>query len=176
MSPAPGARAELEGIFRAALAAVDSGDAVRRVVAGDGRRLALDGRPVDAGARLLLLAAGKAAAAMAAAFEERAGARIAAGLAITKDGHGAPLERVTLREASHPVPDARCERAAREALALLESARPEDVLLRAALGRRVEPAGLPGGGSSRSRISPPRRARCSKPARRSSSSTPCAST
>ena len=114
MSPAPGARAELEGIFREALAAVDSGDAVRRVVAGDGRRLALDGRPVDDGARLLLLSAGKAAAEMAAAFEERAGARIAAGLAITKDGHGVPLERVALREASHPVPDARCERAARE--------------------------------------------------------------
>ena len=128
MSPAPGARAELEGIFREALAAVDSGDAVRRVVAGDGRRLALDGRPVEAGARLLLLAAGKAAAEMAAVFEERAGARIAAGLAITKDGHGVPLERVTLREASHPVPDARCESAAREALLLLQSARPEDVL------------------------------------------------
>ena len=77
MSPAPGARAELEGIFREALAAVDSGDAVRRVVAGDGRRIALDGRPVDDGARLLLLAAGKAAAEMAVAFEERAGARIA---------------------------------------------------------------------------------------------------
>ena len=128
MSPAPGARAELEGIFREALAAVDSGDAVRRVVAGDGRRLALDGRPVDDGARLLLLAAGKAAGEMAAAFEARAGARIAAGLAITKDGHGVPLERVTLREASHPVPDGRCESAAREALLLLQSARPEDVL------------------------------------------------
>ena len=41
MSPAPGARAELEGIFREALAAVDSGDAVRRVVAGYGGRLCL---------------------------------------------------------------------------------------------------------------------------------------
>jgi glycerate-2-kinase len=128
VSPPQGARAELEGIFREALAAVAAGDAVRRVVAGDGRRLALDGRLVDDGARLLLLAAGKAAAEMAAAFEERAGARIAAGLAVTKDGHGVPLERVTLREASHPVPDTRCERAAREALTLLESARPEDVL------------------------------------------------
>ena len=34
-----------------------------------------------------------------------------------------------LLETAHPVPDARCERAAREALALVEAARPEDVLL-----------------------------------------------
>jgi glycerate-2-kinase len=72
---------------------------------------------------------GKAAAAMAAALEERAGERISAGLAITKDGHGLPLRRIALREAAHPVPDARAERAAREAIALVEGARPEEVLV-----------------------------------------------
>jgi glycerate-2-kinase len=66
---------------------------------------------------------------MAAALEELAGARIAAGLAVTRDGHGLPLARIALREAGHPVPDRRSEAAAREALQLVESARPEDVLL-----------------------------------------------
>jgi glycerate-2-kinase len=66
---------------------------------------------------------------MAAAVEEVAGERVAAGLAVTKDGHELPLRRVALRLAAHPVPDARCEVAAREAMALVERARAEDVLL-----------------------------------------------
>jgi glycerate-2-kinase len=66
---------------------------------------------------------------MAAAVEAVAGDRIAAGLAVTKDGHGGALARFALREAAHPVPDARCERAAHAAIALVESARPQDVLL-----------------------------------------------
>ena len=47
---------------------------------------------------------------MAAAVEAVAGDRIAAGLAVTKDGHGRALARIALREAAHPVPDARSER------------------------------------------------------------------
>ncbi|MEE9606712.1 MAG: DUF4147 domain-containing protein [Myxococcota bacterium] len=129
MSPAPRARVQLEGFFREALAAVDSRGALTRVLAGAAPHLAIAGRPLEPEARVWLLAVGKAAAAMAAAFEERAGTRIAGGLAITKDGHGLPLQRIALREAAHPVPDARCERAAREALALIERARPTDVLV-----------------------------------------------
>ena len=129
MSPAPRARRQLEGLFREALAAVDARKAVDRVLSGSGRRLAIAGRPLEPEARVWLLAVGKAAAAMAAAFEARAGPRIAGGLAITKDGHGLPLQRVVLREAAHPIPDARCESAAREALALVEGARPSDVLV-----------------------------------------------
>jgi glycerate-2-kinase len=111
------------------LAAVDAGDAVRRELLRDGARLRVCGEPLPDASRLVLLAVGKAAAAMAAAAEAVAGDRIAAGLAVTKDGHGAPLARTRLRESAHPVPDARCEQAAREAAALIESARREDVLL-----------------------------------------------
>ncbi len=129
MSPAPRARVQLEGLFREALAAVDSRGALTRVLAGAAPQLAIAGRPLEPEARVWLLAVGKAAAAMAAAFEEKAGPRIAGGLAITKDGHGLPLQRIALRETAHPVPDARCERAAREALALIESTPPTDVLV-----------------------------------------------
>jgi glycerate-2-kinase len=76
-----------------------------------------------------VVAAGKAAAAMAAALEQVAGDRIAGGVAVTKDGHGLPLERIALLEAAHPVPDARCERAAREVLAVARRAEPSSWLV-----------------------------------------------
>jgi len=123
-----GARQQLEAIFREALGAVDSAAAVRRAVSGDARRLAIAGRVLPHGARVHLVAVGKAAAPMAVAFEERAGSALVAGLAVTKDGHGRRLTRVELRETSHPLPDARSERAAREVLALLRGLRPDDVL------------------------------------------------
>lgn len=124
-----GARERLAAIFRAALAAVDAEAAVRRALHRDGAQLALAGRTLPDDARLVVLAAGKAAAAMVAGVEAVAADRITAGLAVTKDGHGRALQRVALRESSHPVPDARCEAAAREMLALASEARPDDVLL-----------------------------------------------
>ena len=128
MNAVSGARAQLEAIFREALGA----DAERFLAAatGDGsaQRRAVAGRPLPEAARIVLFAVGKAASPMAAAFEERAGDAVVAGLVVTKLGHGAPPTRARLVEAAHPVPDARCERAAREAFALLESARPDDVL------------------------------------------------
>ena len=72
---------------------------------------------------------GKAAAAMAAAVEDEALERIRAGLVITRDGLDRPLERCRHRQAGHPVPDARSEAAAREALSLVSKMEPQDVLL-----------------------------------------------
>ena len=129
MTPPAGVRAQLERVLHASLAAVDAGAAVSRAVARVGDRLVICGSPLAENRRLWVLAAGKAAAAMAAAFEASAGDRIADGLAITKDGHGVPLTRIALREAGHPVPDARSEDAAREALALVGSAGRDDALV-----------------------------------------------
>ena len=124
-----GARARLTAIFRAALAAADAETAVRHALHRDGAQLVIAGRAVAPHARLVVLAAGKAAAAMAAGVEAVAADRVAAGLAVTKDGHGRALSRVAVRESSHPVPDARCEAAAREVLAMASSSAPDDVLL-----------------------------------------------
>jgi len=112
------AREELEALFRAALAAVEPGGALRRALAGT---------PLPE--RCVVVAIGKAAAALAAAFEREAGARIARGVAITKDGHGRPLARLALREAGHPLPDARSAAAGAEALALAASAQPDEALV-----------------------------------------------
>lgn len=123
------ARTRLESVFRAALAAVDPNAAVKRHLSRDGPHLSIAGRAVAGDARLVVLAAGKAATAMAAAVEAVAGDRIASGLAVTKDGHARPLARIEVRESAHPVPDARCEIAARALLAVAGRTRPEDVAL-----------------------------------------------
>ena len=129
MSPRHAVQTQLESLFRAGVAAVDGGRAVRRALEMRGKSLEIDGRPVPDEAQLVVLAAGKAAAAMALAVEEIAGERVRGGLVVTKDGHGQALQRLVLRESSHPVPDARGEAAAREALALVAGMRPEDTLL-----------------------------------------------
>jgi glycerate-2-kinase len=120
---------ELAAIFGEALAALDAGAAVRRVLRREGERLEVAGRPLAPGQRIALLAAGKAAASMASAVEEIAGERISDALAVTKDGHGLALRRSALRFAGHPVPDERSERAGRAALALVERMPAEDLLL-----------------------------------------------
>jgi hydroxypyruvate reductase len=127
-------RRSLESFYRAALRAVDPGAAVQRAVVRHGETLTIDGERLHAGARLGVVAVGKAAAAMAAALEVSAGDAIAFGLAITKDGHGLPLARMALREAAHPVPDARSEAAGRAALAHVRQCPPPDVLVVALSG------------------------------------------
>jgi len=129
VTAAPAPRTILEGLLAAALRRVDPATALHRVVDRCGDRLTLADCEVPDRARLVVLAAGKAAAAMGAALEELAGDRIERGLVVTKDGHDVPLSRLALRYGGHPVPDQRSERAAREAIALVEGAAPEEVLV-----------------------------------------------
>jgi hydroxypyruvate reductase len=75
-----------------------------------------------------VLGAGKASAAMARAVEEHWPGQLE-GLVVTRTGHGVPCQRIEIVEASHPVPDARGEDAARRILALAESAGPDDLVL-----------------------------------------------
>lgn len=129
MKAAQTPRAILEGILAAALERVDPAAALRRGVHRSGDRLTIAGREVPEGARLVVLAAGKAAAAMAAALEEVAADRIDRGLVVTKDGHGARLSKLAMRYGGHPLPDERSEGAAREAIALVEGAAPGELLV-----------------------------------------------
>jgi glycerate-2-kinase len=48
---------------------------------------------------------------------------------VTKDGYAGTLARFRVRETGHPVPDARSERAGREALGLVEGAQARDALV-----------------------------------------------
>lgn len=95
--------------FRAALSAVDPETAVHSRIELSNGRLIVSGHEISAPGRIVVAAIGKAAVPMARAAEDRLGGRISAGIALTKDGHaaGPPLKRIAVREASHPIPDAR---------------------------------------------------------------------
>jgi glycerate 2-kinase len=121
-------RAGAESIFRAALDRVDPAALVARAVAveGAGGRRELVARAggeeerFDLGRfdRILVAGMGKASASMAAGLEASLGSLIEGGLVVVKDGCGERLERIEVTEASHPVPDERSEKAARDILAL----------------------------------------------------------
>jgi glycerate 2-kinase len=111
----------------AALQAAEPGACVRRALTRDGDTLYAGGRAYPlAGRRAWLVAAGKAAAPMLAAA--RALVPEASGVAgVTKDGHAGG--DAALREAAHPVPDARSVAAAQALVRLLEQVAPGDLVL-----------------------------------------------
>src|SRR5882757_10007706 len=91
-------------------------------------------RPVPKG-RVICLAAGKGAAAMAAAAErhyldalELEPAKLV-GIATTRHGHGVPTRRIRVVEAGHPVPDEAGLKAADDTLRLAAQATADDLLL-----------------------------------------------
>jgi hydroxypyruvate reductase len=91
-------------------------------------------RPVPKG-RVICLAAGKGAGAMAAAAErhyldalELDPERLS-GVATTRHGHGMPMRRIRLIEAGHPVPDEAGLRGAEQSLRLAAGAGADDLLL-----------------------------------------------
>ncbi len=80
--------------------------------------------------RLLVVGAGKAAAAMARAVEDRYPETVALeGLVITRYGHGLPTRRIDVVEAAHPVPDDAGAAATERILRLLAGAGEDDLVL-----------------------------------------------
>lgn len=83
--------------------------------------------------RLIVVGAGKAAAAMAQAVETHYAAQGALerleGFVTTRHGYGLPTHRLAVREAGHPVPDAPGEQASRDTLALAATAKSGDIVL-----------------------------------------------
>lgn len=78
--------------------------------------------------RTVVVGAGKASAAMAAALEAHWPGELS-GLVVTRYGHAVPTRRIEVVEAAHPVPDAAGERAAARILALVEGLGPDDLVL-----------------------------------------------
>lgn len=124
-------RADAIAIFAAALRAVEPGEAVRRHLVRQRDLLKAGGESDDLSRcrRIALVGAGKAAAVMSAAVEEILGDRLDEGLVVTKYGHVAPLKRVRLHEAGHPVPDEAGLKGARAILEIATRAGPEDLIL-----------------------------------------------
>ena len=91
-------------------------------------------RPLPKG-RVICLAAGKGAAAMAAAAEAhyldklRLDPARLTGIATTRHGHGVPTRRIRVVEAGHPMPDEAGLQAAEDTLQLARTAQADDLLL-----------------------------------------------
>lgn len=118
-------------IFRAALDAADPRVAIHRAMQRDGNRLRVQAREYDLARvrRVLVIGFGKASAAMAQAVEEILGDRIARGAVTVKYGHTVPLQKIQLREAGHPLPDANSLRGTQAILDLLCDATPDDLII-----------------------------------------------
>jgi glycerate 2-kinase len=110
-------RALLRVVFDTAIASADP----RRVLAGH--------LPPPPTGRCVVVGAGKSAALMAAALEDAWPDVPMTGLVVTRYGHNTPTRRITVREASHPVPDAAGEAAAAAILAAVQGLGPDDLVL-----------------------------------------------
>jgi glycerate 2-kinase len=119
---------DLKTILTAGLAAADPREAVLRSVRLEDDAVVSGGEHFEA-ERVFVLAAGKAAGAMAGAAEELLGERLEGGLVVTKDGNEAAPGRLETIFASHPEPDERGVEAARRAEDLVGSLGEGDLLL-----------------------------------------------
>lgn len=100
-------RADALKIFEGGLRAADPRQCISRSMSVKEGELRICGIPyaLDRISRIIVLGAGKATPAMAAAVEEILGPRISAGAINTKYGHSLPLEFIVTTECGHPLPD-----------------------------------------------------------------------
>ncbi len=115
---------DLRDIFAAGLEAADPGRAVLRALRCEGE--AIFSFEAE---RVFVLAAGKAAGAMATAAGELLRDRVSGGLVITKEGHRPGPEQFKTLFASHPEPDERGVEVARCVEELVDSLEAGDLLL-----------------------------------------------
>lgn len=111
------ARKALRGIFDAAIASADPAKAV------------LQHLPEQPRGRVVVVGAGKASAAMAAALDTAWPGADLSGVVVTRDGHAVPAGRIAIVEASHPVPDERSVAAAEKILSAVQGLGPDDLVV-----------------------------------------------
>ena len=115
-------RENLMGLLDAAIAAAQPANVVAPALP-----------PPPRNGRVIVLGAGKAAAAMAIATEDHYRDLAAEGRLIgfvaTRHGYGLPTRTIKVLEAGHPVPDEASERAAARALEVAAGAQPEDTIV-----------------------------------------------
>lgn len=119
-------RAFLRSLFDAAIASAQPS------------RILAKALPEKPKGRCIVVGAGKASAAMAAALEEAWPDVALEGVVVTRDGHAVPTQHITILEASHPVPDVRSVQAGQEVLNAVSDLGEEDLVI----------ALISGGGSS----------------------------
>jgi glycerate 2-kinase len=84
--------------------------------------------PAPPRGRTIVVGAGKASAAMAAALEKHWQGELS-GLVVTRYGHAAQCRRIEIVEAAHPVPDAAGQDAARRILQMMQGLTADDLVI-----------------------------------------------
>ena len=126
------AHALIRRAFGEALRCVEPRRAVRSALRWQGDALHVDDRRIDLapGARVVVIAIGKAAPAMARGATDALGDRIDRGVILTKHGHlDDPVPAFDAFEAGHPVPDEDGARATRHVIAAVEGLGANDVVI-----------------------------------------------
>jgi hydroxypyruvate reductase len=124
-------RDDAVAIFDAGLRAVAPVEAVRRYVRRDGNFLTVAERQYDLTRfrQILVIGAGKAACPMAAALEEILSDRLTGGQVNVKYDHLAPLQKIQVQEAGHPVPDEAGIKGTQRILDLLSEVEKDDLVI-----------------------------------------------
>jgi glycerate 2-kinase len=128
----------------------DDRDILRRLFAAaigavDPLKILASHLPPPPKGRTIVLGAGKAAAAMAKAVEDNWPGPLS-GLVVTRYGHGLPCQRIEVVEASHPVPDAAGQQAARRILSMAQGLTADDLVLCLVSGGASALLAIPGEG------------------------------
>jgi hydroxypyruvate reductase len=118
-------------IFLKGVAAVEPAAAVKRYCRRDGDRLHVGETMVNLSKfhRILVVGAGKASAPMALALEEILEDRVSGGTVNVKYGYTAPVKRIELVEAGHPLADECGVKGAQRILNLLADAEEQDLVI-----------------------------------------------
>lgn len=111
------AKDALNRIFMAAVASADPAKVLQRHL------------PSPPKGRCVVVGAGKASAAMAAALEAAWPHVDLSGVVVTRYGHAVPTTRIEIIEASHPVPDDMSAEAAKRILAAVEGLTADDMVI-----------------------------------------------
>ncbi|WP_421399482.1 glycerate kinase type-2 family protein [Agrobacterium fabrum] len=111
------AKDALNRIFMAAIASADPAKVLQQHL------------PSPPKGRCVVVGAGKASAAMAAALEAAWPHVDLSGVVVTRYGHAVPTSRIEIIEASHPVPDDKSAEAAKRILAAIEGLTADDMVI-----------------------------------------------
>ena len=130
------ARTTLREIFDAAIGSAAPDAAIRRHL------------PEKPKGRCIVVGAGKASAAMAAALDAAWADVALSGVVATRYGHAVPALRIRIIEAGHPVPDVESERAARTMLHAVSDLRSDDLVIALISGGGSALLALPAGDMS----------------------------
>lgn len=98
------------------------------VAAADPKQALMDALPEKPSGRTVVVALGKGAAQLAAAFEELWGDPVE-GVVVTRYGYAAPCRHLQVLEAAHPVPDAAGLEATAAVLKAVEGLGPDDLVV-----------------------------------------------